>query len=58
MWIADDSGVLFLPPDEAKNYAQWAKDYQGEEPASHEQILNKKVKLGEITGASELVEEK
>ena len=25
--IADDSGVLFLPPDEAQNYAQWAEDY-------------------------------
>tara|TARA_B100000965_G_scaffold137229_1_gene114149 strand:+ start:816 stop:1484 length:669 start_codon:yes stop_codon:yes gene_type:complete len=56
--IADDSGVLFLPSDEVQNYAQWAKDYQEEEPASHEQILNKKVKLGEITGASKLVEEK
>ena len=56
--IADDSGVLFLPPEETQNYAQWAIDYQRDEPASHEQILNKKVKLGEITGASDLVEEK
>ncbi|TVQ40611.1 MAG: RraA family protein [Geminicoccaceae bacterium] len=53
--VADFSGVLVMPPDEAEADADWALGKQAAEPASHEAI-KAGAKLGERTGASKMVE--
>lgn len=52
--LADDSGVLFLPADTAEAAADWALDYQANEPRLHER-LRAGEKLGDISGATEIV---
>ena len=53
--VADDSGVLFMPPDEAEFYIDWALGKQHSEPAMHQRITKENIKLGELTGASAMV---
>ena len=53
--IADESGVLFIPPDELEKDVDWALGYQSREPALHAK-LRLGAKLGELSGASKLVE--
>jgi len=53
--VADDSGVLFMPPDEAPEYIDWALGKQKQEPESHRKIIEDGAKLGDLTGASEKV---
>ncbi len=55
--IADVSGVLVMPPDEAEADAEWALSKQAAEPASHKALLAGE-KLGERSGASALVRAK
>lgn len=50
--VADDSGVLFLPPQDADAYIDWALDKQQKEPAMHRRIIEQDARLGEMTGAS------
>lgn len=52
--IADESGVLFLPPDVAEAAADWALNKQMGEPKTHVR-LRAGEKLGDITGATKLV---
>jgi regulator of RNase E activity RraA len=52
--IADESGVLFLPPDVAESCADWALGKQAAEPGMHKR-LRKGEKLGDISGATKLV---
>lgn len=49
--IADFSGVLVMPPDEAEADVDWALGKQAAEPAGHARILAGE-KLGEMSGAS------
>jgi regulator of RNase E activity RraA len=55
--IADMSGVLVLPPDEAEADVDWALGKQAAEPAGHEKLLAG-AKLGAMSGASAMVEAK
>jgi 4-hydroxy-4-methyl-2-oxoglutarate aldolase len=55
--VADVSGVLVMPPDEADADIDWALDKQAAEPASHE-ALRRGEQLGALSGASALVEAK
>ncbi len=55
--VCDTSGVLIMPPDEAKTDIDWALGKQAAEPASHEE-LKRGEKLGARTGASAMVEAK
>jgi 4-hydroxy-4-methyl-2-oxoglutarate aldolase len=50
--VADDSGVLFMPPDEAPPFIDWALEKQIQEPASHKLIREEGARLGDLTGAS------
>ena len=50
--VADDSGVLFMPPEEAPPFIDWALEKQRQEPASHKLIREDGAKLGDLTGAS------
>lgn len=52
--VADDSGVLFLPPDDAEENADWALNNQANEPDLHER-LRAGEKLGDISGATKIV---
>lgn len=52
--VADDSGVLFLPPDVAEENADWALTNQANEPGLHER-LRAGEKLGDISGATKMV---
>lgn len=52
--IADESGVLFLPPSEAGAVADWALEKQLGEPKTHAR-LRAGEKLGDISGASKIV---
>ncbi len=49
--VADFSGVLVMPLDEAEADVDWALGKQGSEPALHE-LLKQGAKLGERSGAS------
>ncbi|MDE0534548.1 MAG: RraA family protein [Albidovulum sp.] len=53
--IADESGVLFIPPDDVESEVNWALGYQVRESALHAE-LRLGAKLGELSGASKLVE--
>ena len=52
--IADGSGALFMPPEEAEGEVDWALARQEVEPGMHERI-RRGVPLGEISGASAMV---
>jgi len=52
--IADESGVLILPPDVAESVADWALEKQAGEPNTHTR-LRAGEKLGDITGATKIV---
>ncbi|MDP6709448.1 MAG: RraA family protein [Alphaproteobacteria bacterium] len=52
--IADFSGVLVIPPEEAEAEADWALDYQDADYALRLRLLGG-AKLGEESGASALV---
>jgi regulator of RNase E activity RraA len=55
--IADFSGVLVLPPEEAEAEADWALDYQPADLALRQRLTAGAV-LGEESGASALVQAK
>ena len=55
--IADHSGVLVMPPEEAEADADWAIDWQISEPDDHKLLLSG-IKLGDLSGATKLVEAK
>lgn len=55
--IADFSGVLIMPPDQAEADVDWALAKQAAEPASHEKMLAGE-RLGVLSGASAKVEAK
>ena len=50
--VADDSGVLFMPPEDAPPFIDWALEKQRQEPASHKLIQEEGARLGDLTGAS------
>lgn len=52
--LADESGVLFIPPDAAEAAADWALAKMQVEPQTH-QRLRAGEKLGDISGASKIV---
>ena len=52
--VADESGVLFLPPDVAEAAADWALAKQSGEPATHVRLRSGE-KLGDISGATRIV---
>lgn len=52
--IADFSGVLVMPPDEAEADADWALEKQAAEPGAHKALFDG-VLLGERTGATAMV---
>lgn len=52
--LADESGVLFMPANEAEAAADWALGKMAVEPKTHER-LRAGEKLGDITGASKMV---
>ncbi|MFT7577268.1 MAG: 4-hydroxy-4-methyl-2-oxoglutarate aldolase [Alphaproteobacteria bacterium] len=52
--VADESGVLFLPPDAAEGAADWALEKQKSEPGIHER-LRAGEKFGDISGATKIV---
>jgi regulator of RNase E activity RraA len=49
--IADFSGVLVMPPEEADADADWALAKQASEPGAHKKLIAGE-KLGDLTGAS------
>ena len=49
--IADESGVLFLPVDEADDHVDWALAKQADEPGGHEKMRGGE-KIGDRSGAS------
>jgi regulator of RNase E activity RraA len=55
--IADFSGVLVMPPDEAEAEADWALSKQAAEPDGHKLLLSGS-KLGDLSGATDLVRAK
>ncbi len=55
--IADFSGVLVMPPDEAEAEADWALSKQAAEPDGHKLLLTGS-KLGDLSGATDLVRAK
>ena len=55
--IADFSGVLVMPPEEAEADADWALGKQAAEPDGHKALLAGK-KLGDLTGATAKVNAK
>ncbi len=55
--IADFSGVLVMPPDEAEAEADWALGKQAAEPDGHKLLLSGS-KLGDLSGATNLVRAK
>lgn len=55
--IADFSGVLVMPPDEAETEADWALGKQAAEPDGHKLLLSGS-KLGDLSGATNLVRAK
>ena len=55
--IADFSGVLVMPPDEAEADADWALAKQAAEPDGHKLLLSGS-KLGDLSGATDLVRAK
>jgi regulator of RNase E activity RraA len=52
--VADESGVLILPPDVAESIADWALEKMAGEPKTHAR-LRAGEKLGDITGATKIV---
>ena len=50
--VADDSGVLFIPPEDAPPFIDWALEKQRQEPASHKLMQEEGARLGDLTGAS------
>ena len=52
--IADFSGVLIMPVDDAEADVDWALAKQKSEPAGHERVLAGE-RLGDLSGASERV---
>lgn len=52
--LADESGVLFLPPDAAEAAADWALAKQQNEPGIHVR-LRAGEKFGDISGATDIV---
>ncbi len=52
--VADFSGVLVMPPDEAEADVDWALGKMAAEPATHD-ALKAGAKLGERSGASRMV---
>ena len=52
--LADESGVLFLPPDAAEAAADWALENQFNEPRLHDRLRSGE-KLGDISGATKMV---
>ncbi len=52
--VADESGVLFLPPDTAEAAADWALEKQKNEPGIHVR-LRAGEKFGDISGATDIV---
>ena len=55
--IADSSGALFLPADEAEDDVDWALARQKIEPGMHRKI-GEGAMLGELSGASAMVADK
>ncbi len=55
--IADFSGVLVMPPDEAEAEADWALSKQAAEPDGHKLLLTGS-KLGDLSGATDMVRAK
>jgi 4-hydroxy-4-methyl-2-oxoglutarate aldolase len=55
--LADESGVLFLPPDAVEVCADWALGKQTEEPIL-QQRLRQGEKFGDISGASRMILER
>lgn len=52
--VADESGVLFLPPDAAEAAADWALEKQRQEPGIHERLRSGE-RFGDISGATDIV---
>ena len=55
--IADFSGVLIMPKDEAEADVDWALEKQQSEPSTHKKIFNGSF-IGELSGASNYVKQK
>ena len=55
--VADFSGVVVMPPDEAPGDVDWALEKAATEPAAH-RAMQAGEKLGERSGASRIVAEK
>ena len=55
--IADFSGVLIMPKDEAEDDVDWALEKQQAEPSTHKKIFNGSF-IGDLSGASNYVKQK
>ena len=55
--IADFSGVLIMPKNEAETYVDWALEKQQAEPSTHKKIFNGSF-IGDLSGASNYVKQK
>jgi regulator of RNase E activity RraA len=55
--IADVSGVVAIPPEEAEEEVDWALGMQALEPA-HQERIKRGALIGELSGASAKVEAK
>ncbi len=56
--LLDDGGVLIMPPEDTEYMADWALDKMATEPAMHRRILEGGEKIGDIGGATKLVQAK
>ena len=56
--LADEGGVLVLPSEEVEEIADWAIDKLAGEPEMQRRILEEGAKIGELSGASSLVQHK
>ena len=56
--LADEGGVLVLPPGEIEAIADWAIEKLAGEPESHRQMLEEGLRIGDLSGASALVKAK
>ncbi|MEK9724089.1 MAG: RraA family protein [Rhodospirillaceae bacterium] len=50
--VADFSGVLVMPADDAEAHVDWALNKRDGEPAVHKKLLEEGAKLGDLSGAS------
>ena len=56
--LADEGGILVLPPSEVEEIADWAIEKLASEPESHRQMLEEGLRIGDLSGASALVQAK